>query len=544
FNLFILFLLSFPLSSIQHRKLRVRRSHSHRKRSETRIALDLPTTDPSADLIFSTDEEPNAPDGDDCVPQYCTVPRARARRLLQSELQRRYMEEIGDNATGRGRAKMPPELIITSPSKGTKITIKPNMATSHTEPDALGILEFPVTFKAARRTNSWHNLNNNASRPVCMARQKFSSSYSPNESKIEELDLKLSLKKRYWAGVKSDKSRETLEHPRPLSWNQQIVRRQHPAGQQSRHAAYERMKKPSREKLDDSIYRKADNEAFLNIANKEILTYSACSQKLLHWQQELNNVGKTFVARDLSASPILTRKIDIQMGALTLGMPEIFDDERTLRIFRKVSQVKKDLKTPTKEEAAVGEHKVKRRSNGLIKIADTSQLISRLTKGRSRARGDHGQSTATRTCSVSLQQHTGLSSNTSKARVPGVNRFKTGGIVVTAVQQSSSKKIKKGHRNNKSQLSLSGAVAGGACKKEQNSNTGGASKLNKTNLSIKSTLSSNTFVRKVKTKLTKKKSNHSRDEPSNIVPGSRILPNVNSIITNNSIYGVPLSRKM
>ncbi|XP_054728956.1 cytosolic carboxypeptidase Nna1 isoform X2 [Anastrepha obliqua] len=516
---------------IKHRKLRARRSHSHRKRSETRIALDLPTTDPSADLIFSTDEEPNAPDEDDCLPQYCTVPRARARRLLQSELQRRYIEEIGDNATGRSRAKMPPELIITSPSKGTKITVVPKMTSSQRVTDAFGTLEFPVTFKPARRTNSWHNLNNGAPKPVCMARQnsRMPSSYTLGESKIEELDLKLSLKKRYWTGVKSDKSKE--EHQRPLSWNQQILR-QHTTGQQSRHGAFERLKKPSREKLEDTSHRKADNEAFLN----------ACSQKLLHWQQELNNVGRTFVAKDGNASPMLSRKISIQMGSLALGMPEIIEDERTMRIFRKVSQVKKELKAPTKDEAGIVEHKLKRRSNALTKIADTTQLIARLTKGRSKSRG-HGHATAKRTNNANSHQQAGLSSNTSKARIPGVNRFKTGSIVVTAVQQSSTKKVKKVHRSSKSHLSLS-CVADGTCKKDQTNGAGGSTKLSKTNLSIKSSLSSNTFVRKVKTKLTKKKSSHSREETTNIAPSSRALVNNNSIITNNSIYGVPLSRKM
>ncbi|XP_039961187.1 uncharacterized protein LOC120775195 isoform X4 [Bactrocera tryoni] len=507
----------------KQRKARPRRSHSNRKRSETRIALDLPTTDPSADLIFSTDDEANPRDEDGNLPQYCVAPRERTRRLLQSELQRRYIEEIGDNGTERGRAKMPPELIITSPSKGTKITIRPSMAPTQRLPDAIGTLEFPVAFKPARRTNSWHNLNNGALKPVCMARQnsRMTNPYTANENNIEELDLKLSLKKKYWTGVKPEKIKDVPEYQRPLSWNQPIIRRPH------------QLKKPSREKLDNQSFQKADSEAFLN----------ACSQKLMHWQQELNNVGKSCVENGGDASPMLTRKIDIQLDAIALGMPELIDDERTLRIFRKVSQTKKELKAPTKEEAVNVEHKQRRRSNALSKIADTTQLITRLTKSKSKTRSNHSQSTANRNSNISIHQQGATLTQVTKAGVQGINRFKTGGIVVTAVQQSSTKKVKKHHRSNKSQHSLAGAGAGGASKKEQNNSTGGTL-LSKTNLSMKASVSSSTFARKVKTKLAKKKSHHSRDEPSIIIPSNRNLVNTNGIIVaNNSIFSMPLSRK-
>ncbi|XP_049312236.1 cytosolic carboxypeptidase Nna1 isoform X3 [Bactrocera dorsalis] len=507
----------------KQRKARPRRSHSNRKRSETRIALDLPTTDPSADLIFSTDDEANPRDEDGNLPQYCVAPRERTRRLLQSELQRRYIEEIGDNGTERGRAKMPPELIITSPSKGTKITIRPSMAPTQRLPDAIGTLEFPVAFKPARRTNSWHNLNNGALKPVCMARQnsRMNNPYTANENNIEELDLKLSLKKKYWTGVKPEKIKDVPEYQRPLSWNQPIIRRPH------------QLKKPSREKLDNQSFQKADSEAFLN----------ACSQKLMHWQQELNNVGKSCVENGGDASPMLTRKIDIQLDAIALGMPELIDDERTLRIFRKVAQTKKELKAPTKEEVVNVEHKHRRRSNALSKIADTTQLITRLTKSKSKTRSNHNQSTANRNSNISIQQQGATLTQVTKAGVQGINRFKTGGIVVTAVQQSSTKKVKKHHRNNKSQHSLVVTGAGGASKKEQNNSTGGTL-LSKTNLSMKASVSSSTFARKVKTKLAKKKSHHSRDEPSIIIPSNRNLVNTNGIIVaNNSIFNMPLSRK-
>lgn len=345
--------------------------------------------------------------------------------------------------------------------------------------------------------------------------------YTANENNIEELDLKLSLKKKYWTGVKPEKIKDVPEYQRPLSWNQPIIRRPH------------QLKKPSREKLDNQSFQKADSEAFLN----------ACSQKLMHWQQELNNVGKSCVENGGDASPMLTRKIDIQLDAIALGMPEIIDDERTLRIFRKVAQTKKELKAPTKEEVVNVEHKHRRRSNALSKIADTTQLITRLTKSKSKTRSNHNQSTANRNSNISIQQQGATLTQVTKAGVQGINRFKTGGIVVTAVQQSSTKKVKKHHRSNKSQHSLVVTGAGGATKKEQNNSTGGTL-LSKTNLSMKASVSSSTFARKVKTKLAKKKSHHSRDEPSIIIPSNRNLVNTNGIIVaNNSIFSMPLSRK-
>ncbi|XP_067638598.1 cytosolic carboxypeptidase Nna1 isoform X11 [Eurosta solidaginis] len=511
-----------------HRKPRTRRSHSHRKRSDTRIALDLPTTDPSADLIFSTDEEPNTRDDDNYLPQYCTVPRAR--RLLQSELQRRYIEEIGDSVMGRERTIMPPELIITSPSKGTSITIRPRVAQSKILPDPLSALEFPVPFQPARRTNSWNNLINGTLKPLCMMRQnsRAPNSYIANERKLDELDLKLSLKKKFWAGVKAEECREATGYQRSLSWNPQ-QRCQHQSGQQKQ-IAYERINKSTCEKFDQKSLRKVNREIFLN----------ACSQ-LIHWQNDQNNSGKSMTTNGHNTSPTIARKIGIHIEALTLGMPEIIQDERTFRTFRNVSQVTNAHKAPTKGDSGILEYKSKRRSNALTKISDTSQLITRLAKAKSKAHNSLNQPTITRNSGISIHKHVGLLSTTSKGHVPGSNRFKTGGYVVTAVQQSSTKKVNKQHHNSKSQLSI-GACTGGTCKKDQKNNCVGGTMLSKTNLSIKSTLSSNTFVRKVKAKLTKKKSSQPRGNHSNMTSNNRNLVNVNDIITNKSINGLSLPR--
>ena len=155
-----------------------------------RAKLDLPTTDPGSDVHFSTDEEETYNqlaqidfDGAEC--KFGTLPKTR-RILMQSELQRRYIEEIGDGNDILKR--MPPELIVTSPSKLQQtpkpicFTYRSSMSTAatvihqipmklptsagplppKTAPTAKGLLgEFPVIECASRRTNSWHNLHNN-----------------------------------------------------------------------------------------------------------------------------------------------------------------------------------------------------------------------------------------------------------------------------------------------------------------------------------------------------------------------------------------------
>ncbi|GBP07160.1 hypothetical protein EVAR_70842_1 [Eumeta japonica] len=73
----------------------------------------MPTTDPGSDLLFSTDDE--YIDSNGVITCYGPMPPRIRRHLLKSELQRRYIEEIGD-----GLRNMPPELIITSPSNKNK----------------------------------------------------------------------------------------------------------------------------------------------------------------------------------------------------------------------------------------------------------------------------------------------------------------------------------------------------------------------------------------------------------------------------------------
>lgn len=123
-----------------------------------RTPLDMPTTDPGSDLLFSTDDEYFFDDG------YGTVPRVR-RTLLQSELQRKYIDEVN---IFEKLYKTPPELLVT-PAKHSqqKLNIQ-SLAPIQTEDSSSkkcigpNSPEFPPIIGSviARRNNSWHNLNN------------------------------------------------------------------------------------------------------------------------------------------------------------------------------------------------------------------------------------------------------------------------------------------------------------------------------------------------------------------------------------------------
>lgn len=104
---------------------RSRRSNAPRK------ILDIPTTDPGNDLVFSTDDEylesstgqGNLAFGPGVsYSVYGTMPRLR-RNLLQSDLQRRYIEEIGD-----GFRSIQPELIISAPPDSINVSYNHKIA--------------------------------------------------------------------------------------------------------------------------------------------------------------------------------------------------------------------------------------------------------------------------------------------------------------------------------------------------------------------------------------------------------------------------------
>lgn len=144
------------------------RSKPLKKRGEVvRTALDLPTTDPGSDLHFSTDDEELSPPGQSLG--FGAVAPLR-HTLLQSDLQRRYIEEIGDMVVQKQKpTPMPPELIVTTPSKTSgpggvkklevyKLTPRTAPEQRIANPQLLG----QGNPSGARRTYSWHNLNQEA----------------------------------------------------------------------------------------------------------------------------------------------------------------------------------------------------------------------------------------------------------------------------------------------------------------------------------------------------------------------------------------------
>lgn len=212
-----------------------------------RTTLDLPTTDPGSDLHFSTDDEEHSPTSGHNG--YGAVPPLR-HTLLQSDLQRRYIEEIGDTVVQKPKAShMPPELIVTTPSKsgtpggGKKLDVY--KLTPRTAPEldtGIGMMQRQAggTGTSARRTYSWHNLdqqeipNGNGggqgkanfyigdTKPGIktmakpLPRRSVPSNFIPqrhgNVQTADDLQLKLSLKKKVWTGANGDAD------GRPLAW--------------------------------------------------------------------------------------------------------------------------------------------------------------------------------------------------------------------------------------------------------------------------------------------------------------------------------------
>lgn len=164
----------------QNRRQRVRSKPLKKRGEVVRTALDLPTTDPGSDLHFSTDDEELSPPGQ-CLGFGAVAPLRHT--LLQSDLQRRYIEEIGDMVVQKPKqTHMPPELIVTTPSKtngpgGIKkleiYKLTPRTAPEQRIPNTHQQLQSQLAGggvgggggagggnpTTARRTYSWHNLN-------------------------------------------------------------------------------------------------------------------------------------------------------------------------------------------------------------------------------------------------------------------------------------------------------------------------------------------------------------------------------------------------
>nr|XP_032289378.1 cytosolic carboxypeptidase Nna1 isoform X11 [Drosophila virilis] len=523
----------------KNRRQRVR-SKPVKKRGElVRTALDLPTTDPGSDLHFSTDDEELFPAGN--VTFGAVAPLRHT--LLQSELQRRYIEEIGDLVVQKPKSDhMPPELIVTTPSKSTGAggvkRLDVYKLTPSTAPEQQGGQHSQTNMTGARRTYSWHNLNQdgsrvrpsfiNESKPASRIhktppRRSVHSNLIPlgtqrhcTDSHGKDLHVKLSMKRKIWTGAHGDPD------VRPLAWYKgQPKPNAHMAtvmataaattafrgsgGSQTHNMFGASNKEPLTSAAGSSTTSATVPPPYVGAPRRsrkleQVDLFNACSQKLLLWQQEHKKI-----------QPSNTR---LMGGTSTkLEYPQI-----PIRSCKPSKSIRTASGNAIDVSGITG--KTKRKSS-MIKIAETTQLVTRFSRTHSNARGSvnfgvqkHQQTTQMQRLILKTQPGSGAE-HVQTASVSGMqysagrttNKFKASGLVVTAVQQDSggaggvSRRMR--HAGGPLIKSGSSGIATGALNMPQYRNT----KTLPANKSVAGiSLDTVSLVRKVKTKLKKRKS--------------------------------------
>ncbi|XP_065365462.1 uncharacterized protein LOC135958483 [Calliphora vicina] len=484
-------------------RLKFRLKSLHRRKKDERLLLDMPTTDPGSDLLFSTDDE--YIDANGVVTCYGTMPPRIRRNLLKSELQRRYIEEIGD-----GLRNMPPELIITSPSNKPKqknhsvrILYKPTAAEKY-ERKLQTTNELPFIGHPAKRTSSWHNLNTAGHsptltpyKPSATKNKAHSPFYRPLSKKEpltkEDLDIKLSLKKKIWTGIQPDDISLGIDRTRPLSWvAPQSLKSKKMSSDQHLNCGLNLAKLSS-----SNNTKRWENEAFL----------TACTQKLMEWQIMNSNPD---------ASPC-SQKTKVP---LKLVVPDINED-RTMCLFKHLANIKKPC-TPnssTKPDNEATSTKIKTKRTTISKVVETSKILTKISKSKPRN-------------NLAITHRAGAKQTGTQHRTHGrSNKFKTGGLVVTAVQTGVSSNGAAGAKKNKKLKSLQNKLANTS---NSNANNVGCVEArrpsthnnNSSNGGLIMAATATTIVRKVKTKLKKKKLS------TNVKPETAI--SLNAIYNNNS----------
>ncbi|XP_017063764.1 cytosolic carboxypeptidase Nna1 isoform X7 [Drosophila eugracilis] len=559
------------------------RGKTPKKRGEVvRTTLDLPTTDPGSDLHFSTDDEEHSPTSGQNG--YGAVAPLR-HTLLQSDLQRRYIEEIGDTVVQKPKAAhMPPELIVTTPSKsgtpggGKKMDVY--KLTPRTAPELdtgghhMGMMQRQSggTGTSARRTYSWHNLdqqeipNGNSaghgkanfymteSKPAVKTmtkpppRRSVPSNFIPqrqgNVQTADDLQLKLSLKKKVWTGAHGDAD------GRPLAWykGHSIAGPQMAnttagirsaggaggggvaagGGGQSRGMFTSSGRDPTA--ASGGIAMGAP-PAFIGAPRKprkleQVDLFNACSQKLLLWQQQEEHKS--------SQPPPAQRLMKVEDPHQQPPHPRDRDRDRDRgqQAYKPVHMMKKSAETGQAKViqalvAAESGGKVKRKSSSMMKIAETTQLVTRFARSRNSAGGSavqqqqqqqhmHQQhqrmlfkgqvgagSVGGRMHSAGVMGH--MQGNGGGGRAP--NKFKTGGLVITAVQQPANMPGGSSRRMRNAaglQAKSSTGAMGSSSGQMQYQRSNGNVQANKSSTGI--SLDTVNLVRKVKTKLKKRKS--------------------------------------
>ncbi|KNC23764.1 hypothetical protein FF38_13825, partial [Lucilia cuprina] len=457
-------------------RLKFRLKSLHRRKKDERLLLDMPTTDPGSDLLFSTDDE--YIDANGMVTCYGTMPPRIRRNLLKSELQRRYIEEIGD-----GLRNMPPELIITSPSnKGkqknhtVRILYKPAAEKYDRKTQNTGN-ELPFIGQPTKRTSSWHNLNTAGHSPTLTPYKPNATKNKPLSKKEtlskEDLDIKLSLKKKIWTGIQPDDMILGVDRSRPLSWvAPQSLKSKKMSSEQHLNCGLNMAKLSA-----GNSNKRLENEAFLN----------ACTQKLMEWQ---------ILNSDTDISPRSQSKMKVP---LKLVVPDINED-RTMCIFKHLANIKKPctINTSTKADNETSS-KIKTKRTTISKVVETSKIFTKISKSKPRNNLASSQRSLNK---PALSQHKTHGRS---------NKFKTGGLVVTAVQTGVGGAAAGASKKNKKLKSLQNKLPNNnhtnnivSNEARRPSTVNNYSSGNNEGLIMAATAT--TIVRKVKTKLKKKKS--------------------------------------
>ncbi|KPU75453.1 uncharacterized protein Dana_GF22597, isoform C [Drosophila ananassae] len=586
----------------QARRTRVRNKPPKKRGEVVRTTLDLPTTDPGSDLHFSTDDEEHSPASGHNG--YGAVAPLR-HTLLQSDLQRRYIEEIGDTVVQKPKpANMPPELIVTTPSKsgtpggGKKLDVY--KLTPRTAPELEGggghhmnaILHrqgggVVAGGTSARRTYSWHNLDqqdipsgsggqNKANffmggdaKPTMKAmpkpppRRSVPSNFIPqrhgaNGPSADDLQLKLSLKKKVWTGAHGEPD------GRPLAWYKghsipgpQMqgantagvgVRSAGGGGGGNVGSGHGRSMYTASGREAAAVAAASGGmamgvpPAFMGAPRKprkleQVDLFNACSQKLLLWQQQ-EETKRNHPHPSQRLMKVEDQQQQHQHHQREREREREQHQRDMMRAFKPMQLSKKAMgqgHAKAMQQGMVGESggKVKRKSSSLMKIAETTQLVTRFARNRSSAggsavqqqqqqpgqqsqmpmhqqrimfKGGAGGAMAGRMHSAGV-----LGGGGGGVRAP--NKFKTGGLVITAVQQpanvpgGSSRRMRNAaglHAKSSTGIVGSGSGSGTMHFQTTRGSGGNMPLANKSSTAI--TLDTVNLVRKVKTKLKKRKS--------------------------------------
>ncbi|KAH8238410.1 hypothetical protein KR032_006502 [Drosophila birchii] len=626
--------------SQQTRRTKVRSKQPKKRGEVVRTTLDLPTTDPGSDLHFSTDDEEHSPTAGQNG--YGAVAPLR-HTLLQSDLQRRYIEEIGDTVVQKPKAAhMPPELIVTTPSKsgtpgaGGVKKMEVFKLTPRTAPELdtgrgggggaggggggggmghqMGMIQRQSGGgTAARRTYSWHNLDQQQDLPTGSgggqggkgggggnfyigdpkpsmkampkqaARRSVPHNFIPqrhagNGPTADDLQLKLSLKKKVWTGAHGGDA-----DGRPLAWykGHSVAGPQMPpsttagairsAGGGAGGSGQSRAMFPpngGREAMaaTAAAAAAAANNTTVNMGMppvyigaprkpkklEQVDLFNACSQKLILWQQQQQEDPK----RNQPAQQQLPQRLmkvedaprDRDRDREQRDRDREQQQREMIRAFRPLQMTKKTAaglgQGKSMQQGLVSEvsggGKVKRKSSSMMKIAETTQLVTRFARNRSSAGGSAVQQQQHQQMQqhhhhhqrMMLKSQGGAGSMPGRMHSAGVivgrgpNKFKTGGLVITAVQQpakmpggggsSSSRRMRNAAAGTLQAKSSSTGVVNqmsGAMQFQRGSNGGGGGgggsssgtlAPNKSQTGI--SLDTVNLVRKVKTKLKKRKS--------------------------------------